>query len=304
MASAASTRAASPAASSPADGGNGKRRRQYDRSREYAVTVLQRTLKANPNDKMNEIWNALKGKSPHMQRLQDDFLRDFREQGFSVAEASRWSRFVQTESFIQDGAYLTEEQILAEEKGSAANTKARIEWAKGEGEGTPEPGKGLGFYRDPMRGGALVFKYFFNVTHRHTYKSTKGRETTQHTGPLDPHTVMNAPPGQVTAKADPPLALADKTPPQPATALPGAADGNTVAEGASADSIKARTERLLLALTSQPLLLGFVAELEKMLEVVMKVKGVPRASYRCIKQLQQLVELTEKVLPLVEGTEP
>ncbi len=166
------------------------KRIKRDRSREYEMTTLKRTLAANPNTKEAQVWSNLQDKRPYMQNLQNEFLKDFKESGFNMVEGTRWCRYTQSERFVQDGEYMTEEQILHEERGSQEIAKARMQWARDLGEGTPEPGKGRGYFRDPMRGGAWVYKYFHNVKHRQQVESCKGRETMQRTGQLDTNTLL------------------------------------------------------------------------------------------------------------------
>ncbi len=124
---------------------------------ECEKSALSRTLRANPGTDEAKVWGQLQGKGATMQLLQQQFMRDFKQEGFGMVQGSRWSSYCQHERYTQDDEYMTYEQIFAAEKKSALNTEAKITWAKSPGEGKAgTPAETKGWYKDPTRNDAPV----------------------------------------------------------------------------------------------------------------------------------------------------
>ena len=111
-----------------------------------------------------------------------EFLSEFKEQGFGFVEGSKWSSYTTREQFTQEDLYMTPDQILKEECFNEANAQAKIKNAEALGEGVNEPGKRKGWYRDESRHNAPVYYYARNMVHAIKLREDKSHMTRQSTG--------------------------------------------------------------------------------------------------------------------------
>ena len=162
---------------------HGESKRQ--REREYQKHTIEATMKANPTAPVASVWKQLRGKSRTMQTLQDEFMRDFSQKGFDMIEGSKWTTFLMTTEFEDEGEYMTEAQIQCAECGCPVATKAKLDWAKQQGEGIAEHGKGKGYFKDPSRDNQYVYRYDKNLKDRTKIARTDGRQTRNFNAPLN-----------------------------------------------------------------------------------------------------------------------
>ena len=170
-------------------------KQQYDRGVEYGVRRMKSAFGTDQGKASVELkcWEKIQGKG--MLDLRKKFVSEFTQKGFGFVEGSKFKSYVQEEIVRKKTRYLTAEQILDEEKGSKANMKAKIDNAKQLGEGTSEPGKHKGWYKDPSRGGAAIYMYGDPLEHIEEFKNRRGWETTQTTGKISIKDGKAAPPG-------------------------------------------------------------------------------------------------------------
>ena len=251
-------------------------------------------MKANPTAPVASVWKQLRGKSRTMQTLQDEFMRDFSQKGFDMIEGSKWTTFLMTKEFEDEGEYMTEAQIQKEECGCAAATKAKLDWAKQQGEGIAEHGLGKGYFKDPSRDNQYVYRYDKNLKDRTKIARTDGRQTRNFNAPLNVSDIQAG--CSLASSAALPL-------PPPIIIPPPITDGSEQSEAGSADveeqgvpELIKTTEELLDEMAGMDLMEGFRKRLEA---DVSKVKGDMRSSHQ-VEQLKHDVDLIQKVLKLVE----
>ena len=162
----------------------GKRSRdRSDRSVEYDKDKTMKAIRSQPESKEAKVLAELtKCRNNVMVQKTKEFLDEFKEQGFGFVEGSKWSSFTTRDQHTQEDSYMTEAQILKEECGDRANTKAKIQYAETFGEGVNEDGKRKGWYRDDTRQGAPVYYYARNMVHAVKLRDDKKLETKQSTG--------------------------------------------------------------------------------------------------------------------------
>ena len=112
-------------------------------------------------------------------------MRDFSQKGFDMIEGSKWTTFLMTTEFEDEGEYMTEAQIQKEECGCPVATKAKLDWAKQQGEGIAEHGLGKGYFKDPSRDNQYVYRYDKNLKDRTKIARTDGRQTRNFNAPLN-----------------------------------------------------------------------------------------------------------------------
>ena len=279
---------------------HGESKRQ--REREYQKHTIEATMKANPTAPVASVWKQLRGKSRTMQTLQDEFMRDFSHKGFDMIEGSKWTTFLMTTEFEDEGEYMTEAQIQKEECGCAAATKAKLDWAKQQGEGIAEHGLGKGYFKDPSRDNQYVYRYDKNLKDRTKIARTDGRQTRNFNAPLNVSDIQAG--CSLASSAALPL-------PPPIIIPPPITDGSEQSEAGSPESAEdvgaqgvpelvKTAEELLKEMAGMELMEGFRKALEADMADVSKVKGVVRSNYRVVKQLKHDVDLIQKVLKLVE----
>ena len=158
-------------------------RDRSDRSREYDKEKTMRAIRSQPESKEAKVLAELtKCRNKVMVKRTQEFLDDFKEQGFGFVEGSKWSSFTTRDQHTQEDSYMTEAQILKEECGDRANTQAKIRFAESFGEGVNEDGKRKGWYRDDTRNGAPVYYYAKNMVHAVKLRDDKKLATKQSTG--------------------------------------------------------------------------------------------------------------------------
>ena len=277
------------------------------RDREYQKDMVSATMLANPLSQCASVWKALRGKSRGMQALQDEFMKDFKAKGFGMVEGSKWTTFVQTQEFEDEGEYMTEAQIEREECGDKVATKAKLDYARSQGEGIAQHGRGKGYFRDPSRNNQFVYRYDKNIKDRLKIARTDGRKTCNFNQPMHVGDLQTAPSSRSTS----PLPLQDLESPRgseldnrpPAAASPApiqdGAGSNDVDEATMPELIK-KAEDLLITTNGMDIMEGFRKELELALAHVKKVKGLLRSNYRVAEQLKRVVDLTTKVLNIME----
>ena len=268
------------------------------RDREYQKHMLEATMKANPTAACASVWKKLRGKSRTMQTLQDEFMRDFSEKGFSMVEGSKWTTFLHTVEFEDEGEYMTKAQIQREECGCPVATKAKLDWAKQQGEGIAEHGLGKGYFKDPSRNNQYVYRYDKNLKDRRKIARTDGRQTRNFNAPLNMSDIQAG----CSSASSAALPL-----PPPFIIPPPITDGSEQSEAGSANDVGEQgvpeliktAEELLKEMAGMELMEGFRKELESAMADVSKVKGVVRSNYRVVKQLKHDVDLIQKVLKLM-----
>ena len=276
---------------------HGESKRQ--REREYQKHTIEATMKANPTAPVASVWKQLRGKSRTMQTLQDEFMRDFSQKGFDMIEGSKWTTFLMTTEFEDEVEYMTEVQIQKEECGCPVATKAKLDWAKQQGEGIAEHGLGKGYFKDPSRNNQYVYRYDKNLKDRRKIARTDGRQTRNFNAPLNVSDIQAG--CSLASSAALPL-------PPPIIIPPPITDGSEQSEAGSAKDVGVQgvpelvktAEELLKEMAGMELMEGFRKALEADMADVSKVKGVVRSNYRVVKQLKHDVDLIQKVLKLVE----
>ena len=158
-------------------------RDRSDRSVEYDKEKSMRAIRSQPESKEAKVLAELtKCRNNVMVKKTQEFLDDFKQQGFGFVEGSKWSSFTTRDQHTQEDSYMTEAQILKEECGDEANAQAKIKFAESFGEGVDEDGKRKGWYRDDTREGAPVYYYAKNMVHAVKLRDDKKLATKQSTG--------------------------------------------------------------------------------------------------------------------------
>ena len=158
-------------------------RDRSDRSVEYDKEKSMRAIRSQPESKEAKVLTELlKCRNKVMVKRTEEFLADFKEQGFGFVEGSKWSSFTTRDQHTQEDSYMTTAQILKEECGDEANARAKIKFAESLGEGVDEDGKRKGWYRDETRQGAPVYFYAKNMVHAVKLRDDKKLATKQSTG--------------------------------------------------------------------------------------------------------------------------
>ena len=160
-----------------------RKRDRSDRSVEYEKEKHMRAIRSQPESKEAKVLEILlKCRNQVMLKKTEEFLNDFKEQGFGFVEGSKWSSFTTRDQHTQEDSYMTTAQILKEECGDEANAQAKIKFAESLGEGVDEDGKRKGWYRDETRQNAPVYYYAKNMVHAVKLRDDKKLATKQSTG--------------------------------------------------------------------------------------------------------------------------
>ena len=105
-----------------------------------------RAIRSQPESKEAKVLTELlKCRNKVMVKRTQEFLDDFKDQGFGFVEGSKWSSFTTRDQHTQEDLYMTRAQILKEECDDEANTQAKIKYAESLGEGVDEDGKRRGW---------------------------------------------------------------------------------------------------------------------------------------------------------------
>ena len=137
-------------------------------------------IRLRPDSQEAEVIKELsKCKNKIMLEKTQEFLNDFKEQGFGFVEGSKWSSFTTRDQHTQEDLYMTAAQVLKEECGDEANARAKIKYAESLGEGVNEDGKRRGWYRDETQQNAPVYYYARNMAHAVKLRDDKKHMTKQ-----------------------------------------------------------------------------------------------------------------------------
>ena len=273
--------------------------KKRNREGEYAKDAFAATMAANGETSEARIWKALAGKSRQQQELQKSFMSEFRQTGFGFVEGSKWTTYDLQQKIEMQREYMTEEQIFKKECKSAANTAAKIEWAILQGEGTPELGKGKGWFRDPSRGGAKVYLYDENLKTGDTFTKHQGRQTRNFSGPMEVASISSGTPDTPITPGAPGM---PGTPVTPLPLPPSEPMGSTekIPTPFDGEKLKADAKALIDVMAGNDCMSGFHAQLQIALASVETTTGPIRSNYRNVKVLRSLIDLCGKVMKVVE----
>ena len=302
------------------------------RTQEYEQNAVAATLGANPATKEAQVWSKLQGKSRVMINMRKQFMEEFGQKGFGFVEGSKWTTHINEETYDAEDSHKTYAQILQAEAGCIKSAKAKLEFAKTMGEGTPDDPKG--WFADPTRDGEPVYFYQENVRHNNKIGRHQGRQTMNSTGKVaigDANAgvvppaaggkpVVPTTPTQTAAHVQTPLPLVPGTPTQTAVQTPASTakapttpgacslsseplatphssskEQETVKPQETVDELMDRAQELCNQLRGLEMMSGFCSQLQDAIKAVKSVTGVPKSNYRCVRQLILVTNLTEKV---------
>ena len=279
--------------------------RKRSRDGEYAKAVFAKTMLANPKTREANVWLNLKGNSPHMQALQKEFMEAFQQKGFGCVEGSKWTEYERKQEVAAEVEYLTKAQIYKREANDQAATDAKIAWAVAQGEGTPEPGQGKGWFKDPSRGGQPVYKHDHGYKYKDSFTKNLGRKTLNSSGPTSIGDVTPSSALPEPAPAHSQLATSSAAQAAPASALPplpaaGTEDTSDATAEINLSEMRAKADDQLNQMAGNECMSGFVKELNAAITAYDAIKGTPKPNYRAVRNLMQMVTVVERVLKIMD----
>ena len=117
------------------------KKRTREREGEHEMLAVKRCMEANPQTDESSVWGKLAGKSKIMVKLRKEFAAQFKSDGFGFVQGSKWATYLNTEEFKSTDSYKTEAQIFRDEGKDPTNTKAKLDWAREKGQGSPSSGR-------------------------------------------------------------------------------------------------------------------------------------------------------------------
>ena len=293
-------------------------KRKRDGGSEYELKTIRKTFDANKNTQEAKVFFSFTGKTPAVIALRRQFLQEFQEKGFGFVEGTRWTQNLSKEEHVAEEEYMSAAQILKAECKDAAATQAKIDFALAQGEGNCMPGQGKG-YKDASRGDVLVYRYQKNAKTLNTHSRIEGHGTENKTGQIAMSNVPVPSAGSSASAGTLSSALCDgssgtRTPvgdqpfETPERAGKPAAEAASEAkeegpldkvEKASVEDLKRKAQCICDQMVGNTLLNGFSTELTVAMDAVKAVQH-PKSNYRCVRNLATIVDLSERVLKVVE----